>query len=159
AIDQLQLGLKDGVLYLDGGWQTIVNGLHRAATDGGARIVDHAHAVSLERSNARTIDGVRLADGSVVRASAVVLTGAPSELDCLAGTSCASQLAAPVRVATLDVALHKLPNPQATVAFGVDVPLYFSVHSTIAKLAPGGGALIHASKYLPPDEAAGSAVR
>ncbi len=31
---------------------------------------------------------------------------------------------------------------------GVDRPLYFSVHSTYAKLAPEGGALIHISKYL-----------
>jgi phytoene dehydrogenase-like protein len=158
AIDQLQLGLKDNVLYVDGGWQTIVNGLQRAATDVGARIICHAHAVSLERSNTRTIDGIRLADGSVVRASAVVLAGSPSDVDGLAGTSFAGQLA-PVRVATLDVALRTLPNPQATVAFGVDVPLYFSVHSTIAKLAPDAGALIHASKYLAPDELAGSAVR
>ena len=159
AIDQLQLGLKDNVLYVDGGWQTIVNGLQRAAIDGGARIICHSHAVSLERSNPRTIDGIRLADGSVVRASAVVLAGSPSDVDCLAGTSFASQLAPPVRVATLDVALRTLPNPQATVAFGVDVPLYFSVHSTIAKLAPDAGALIHASKYLAPDEETGSAVR
>jgi hypothetical protein len=34
------------------------------------------------------------------------------------------------------------------VALGVDSPLYFSVHSAYAKLAPGGGALIHVSKYL-----------
>jgi phytoene dehydrogenase-like protein len=33
-------------------------------------------------------------------------------------------------------------------ALGVDHPLYFSVHSAYAKLAPNGGALIHVAKYL-----------
>ena len=33
-------------------------------------------------------------------------------------------------------------------ALGVHSPLYFSVHSAYAKLAPEGGALIHVSKYL-----------
>jgi len=57
-------------------------------------------------------------------------------------------------VATLDVALRSLPKPRHTVAFGVDVPLYFSVHSALARLAPEGGAVIHATKYLRPDETA-----
>ena len=52
-----------------------------------------------------------------------------------------------------------LPNPRATAAFGVDAPVYFSVHSAIARLTPEGGALIHVSKYLPPGEEAGQAVR
>jgi phytoene dehydrogenase-like protein len=33
-------------------------------------------------------------------------------------------------------------------ALGVDRPLYFSVHSAYAKLAPEGRALIHVAKYL-----------
>jgi phytoene dehydrogenase-like protein len=159
AIEQLQLGLKAGVLYVDGGWQTIVDGLRRAAIDGGARVISGAHAVSLERSTARTIDGIRLADGTLIRASGIVVTGAPLDVDRLAGTSFSSELSPPVRVATLDVALRSLPNPRATVAFGVDAPLYYSVHSAIAQLAPEGGALIHVSKYLPPNEQAGASVR
>ncbi|MFI5405401.1 MAG: hypothetical protein ACHQ1D_02680 [Nitrososphaerales archaeon] len=33
-------------------------------------------------------------------------------------------------------------------ATGIDQPLYFSVHSKYADLAPEGGALIHVAKYL-----------
>jgi hypothetical protein len=58
-------------------------------------------------------------------------------------------------VATLDLALRSLPAPAAKVAFGIDVPLYFSMHSAVAQLAPPGGALIHVSKYLRPGEHAG----
>jgi len=48
----------------------------------------------------------------------------------------------------LDVALSSLPDKETLFALGVDRPLYFSVHSAYAKLAPNGGALIHVAKYL-----------
>ena len=155
AIEQLQLGLRASVLYLDGGWQTIVNGLRRAAVDRGVRLLQASRAVALERSAERVVDAVRLADGTAIRASAIVLGCAPVEVDGLAGTRFTAELPPPIRVATLDVALRSLPKPHATVAFGVDAPLYFSVHSAVAALAPAGGAMIHASKYLRPGETAG----
>ena len=60
----------------------------------------------------------------------------------------AAKEAKPVRMVCLDVALSSLPDKDALFALGVDSPLYFSVHSAYAKLAPEGGALIHVSKYL-----------
>ena len=158
ALAQLQLGLK-GVLYLDGGWQTIVEGLRRAALAAGARIVTAAPAVGLERHHAREAAAVRLADGTAMRASAVVIAAGPDEVDALTGeTTFASTLPSPVRIATLDVASQSLPKPKQTLAFGVDTPLYFSVHSAVARLAPQAGALIHVSKYLRPAENAGREV-
>lgn len=155
AIEQLQLGLKGSVLYLDGGWQTIVDGVRRVAVDAGARIVPDVAAVALERRESRIVDAVRLGDGSSVRASAVIVTGTPVDVEHLTGVSgIAAALPPPVRVATLDVALRSLPKPGRTVAFGADTPLYFSVHSALARLAPDGGAVIHAARYLRPDETA-----
>jgi phytoene dehydrogenase-like protein len=155
AIEQVQLSLDGSVLYLDGGWQTIVDGLRRVATDAGARIVPGAPAIALERRHARVVDAVRLADGTALPASAVIIGAAPGDVEALAGLSGLASPLTPVRVATLDVALRSLPKPKRTVAFGIDVPLYFSVHSAVARLAPSGGALIHASKYLRPGETAG----
>jgi phytoene dehydrogenase-like protein len=62
--------------------------------------------------------------------------------------SIAAKAAKPVRLVCLDVALSSLPDKDALFALGVDRPLYFSVHSAYAKLAPEGGALIHVAKYL-----------
>ena len=56
----------------------------------------------------------------------------------------------PAKAAVLDVALAGLPRPANILAFGIDRPLYYSVHSATAKLAPEGGAVIHAAKYLNP---------
>jgi phytoene dehydrogenase-like protein len=152
ALEQLQLGVRGNVLYLDGGWQTIVDGLRRVVIEAGARIVSGAHVVALERRDRGEIDGVRLADGRTVRAAAVIITGAPAEVAALTATPSMNDGLEPVRVATLDVALRSLPKPKHTVAFGVDTPLYFSVHSMSARLAPDGGALIHVSKYLQPGD-------
>jgi phytoene dehydrogenase-like protein len=150
AIEQLQLGLKGSVLYLDGGWQTIVDGLRDVAVKSGVTIVEDAHAVGLERDSGRRIDAVRLADGRAVRAAAVIVTGVPDEVASIVGMPNAAALPPAVKVATLDVALSSLARPRATLAFGIDVPLYFSVHSASARLAPAGGALIHVTKYLRP---------
>ena len=59
--------------------------------------------------------------------------------------------AIPVRAACLDVGLRALPRPEMNPVFGVDRPLYLSVHSAAAKLAPTGGAVIHVMKYLRAD--------
>jgi hypothetical protein len=56
--------------------------------------------------------------------------------------------AKPVRLACLDVALSSLPQRDVLFALGIESPLYFSVHSAYAKLAPENGALIHLAKYL-----------
>jgi hypothetical protein len=60
----------------------------------------------------------------------------------------AAKEAKPVCMACLDVALSHLPDKDALFALGVDRPLYFSVHSVYAELAPEGGALIHVAKFL-----------
>jgi len=50
------------------------------------------------------------------------------------------------------VALARLPDPRATFALGVDWPLYLSVHSRTARVAPPGAALVCTMKYLAPQE-------
>jgi phytoene dehydrogenase-like protein len=150
AIEQLQLALAGSVLYLDGGWQTIVNGLREAAIDSGVTILTNARAVGLERRSARRIDAVRLADGRAIPAGAAIVTGVPDEVVSVVGVPDLAPTTPPVRVATLDVALRSLPRPRARVMFGVDVPLYFAVHSAAARLAPEGGAVVHVAKYLRP---------
>jgi phytoene dehydrogenase-like protein len=65
----------------------------------------------------------------------------------------------PVRAACLDVALAELPRASNRFALGLDEPMYMSVHSAAAKLAPEGVAVVHVMKYLEPDESTDSAER
>ena len=155
AIEQLQLGLK-GVYYLDSGWQVLVDGLRNAAEKTGVRIVTSATVAAIERDGEMHV--VRLKDGATHVASAVLIATPPAVavalIDGLEGTGlrewCEAVL--PVRAASLDIGLSRLPQPRARFVLGIDRPLYLSTHSSVANLAPKGGAMIHVSKYLPSDE-------
>jgi len=161
ALRQLQLALAPGVLYLDGGWQTLVDGLLDRARQAGVRVVTHADVEALEHDG--RVRGVRLRDGERWTAPVVVSTLPPPAVAALPGledTQVAriARTRVPVHAATLDLGLRRLPRPQNLVAFGLGRPLYFSVHSAVARLAPEGGALVHTIRYLGNDGRAPAAV-
>jgi len=152
ALRQLQIALADNVLYLDGGWQTLVDGLRAVAEQAGVRIVGGARVVAVD-SDAAGVRGVRLADGTAEVASAVILATDPAGASALAGPAARglaafASTAVPVRAACLDLCLTRLPRERATFALGIDEPLYLSVHSARAALAPEGAALIQLARYL-----------
>ena len=77
VVEKLQRLLRHPVHYIDGGWQVLVDGLRAAAESAGARIVVDAH---VERGAGRPPrKGVRLRDGGLVRASAVLVATGPQE--------------------------------------------------------------------------------
>lgn len=160
AFDQFRLANK-GVLYLDGGWSRLVAQVAEAARAAGAELRTEARLASV-----RAQDGgwrVALANGEAFDAGAVVLTVSPqeaAELTELQALKDAALKAIPIRAASLDVGLTRLPAPERGFALGLDVPIYFSVHSHTAKgLAPDGGAMIHVSRYLGAEEGATRATR
>jgi phytoene dehydrogenase-like protein len=151
AILQLQRGFAAGVHYVDGGWQTIADGLAARATAFGASVSTGARAESL-RMHANGVT-VSLASGRVIDARGVVLAVGPSVASALiegAGGTTPVSFRNPtaVRAAALDVALEKLPRPDRPFVLGVDRPLYLSAHSEVARLAPAGKALVQVAKYL-----------
>jgi phytoene dehydrogenase-like protein len=155
ALAQLKLAVAKNVTYLDGGWQTMVDHLRAAAEAAGVRIVAGARVTAVEHDD--VVRGVRLADGTRHAAHRVILTLTPAEASVLIEGPAGAALkrhadgAIPVRAACLDVGLSSLPRPRSTFALGIDRPLYLSVHSAVARLAPAGRATIHVAKYLPVD--------
>jgi phytoene dehydrogenase-like protein len=157
ALEQLHVAVTGSVLYLHGGWQTLVDGLRRAAEDSGASIAADARADRLERDGGGYT--VWTAGGDRLSARAVILAVPPAEAARLAGgfsaaLRAAAQTALPVRAASLDLGLRALPRPGSTFALGIDRPWYFSVHSATARLAPDGRVLLHALRYLGSDRPA-----
>lgn len=152
ALQQLQCAASGNVLYLDGGWQSLVEGLRQAALDRGVQLMTDARVVSILHD--QTAHGIRLADGTEFAATDVVLAVGPGVASGLVNGSFAPALsswaeaAVPIRAACLDVALSHLPQPQRRFALGLDEPLYVSVHSVAARLAPEGGAVIQVMRYL-----------
>ena len=154
VLHQIYVGSRAGVMYLDGGWQTLVDGLLTVAKNANARIVMGKKAISVKRTDSSGWQ-VLLSDKTQVSAKIVVIAVGPMDAYSLFDDnerpevlSRAAKEAKPIRLVCLDVALSSLPDKDTLFALGVDRPLYFSVHSAYAKLAPKDGALIHVAKYL-----------
>ncbi|WP_437952116.1 FAD-dependent oxidoreductase [Sorangium sp. So ce296] len=152
ALAQVQLALSQGVLYLDGGWQTLVDGLRAAAAAAGVEILTGARATRVAAEGG-AVSFVELANGDRLRTGAALVAASPRAAAALApdvpALAAYAERAVPVRAACLDVALSRLPRPRCRVVLGVDRPLYLSLHSEVARLAPQGGALFHAVQYGP----------
>jgi len=161
AIAQVQVAVKHNVLYVDGGWQSLVESVRSRALSAGATILTGDGAARVERADSLG-DGlyswqVRLQDGRTLRAKAVILATGPHAAAAMAPsveelTRIAGETRA-VKVAVLDVALAKLPKKGRTFGLGTDRATYVSVHSAVARLAPVGGAVVHAMTYSPSGDA------
>ena len=99
---------------------------------------------------------VETGSGNSVSAPAVVIAVPPRDalelLPYAEALRVAADQSAAVYAACLDLGLSQLPEPRHIFALGLDQPLYLSVHSSAARLAPGGGALVHILRYLQPDQ-------
>lgn len=150
---QMQRGVA-GVLYIDGGWTSLVDGLREAAVAAGTEIKSGAAVERVAVEGLRT--RVVLADGGEHIADAVLLAMGAKEAAALApnieSLSAYAAEAIPARANALDLALERLPEGAKEFALGLDVPIYFSLHTKAARLAPEGGAVVHIARYMAPDE-------
>jgi phytoene dehydrogenase-like protein len=166
ALAQLRLAIR-GVVYVDEGWQKIVDSLHSAAVAAGVNFVTSSRVVNVHHDSG-AVRGVELGGleldvrndtmalampdmtdpdkGTRIPAETVIMAVDPNtarelvpDLDWPSTTA--------VTAACLDIALSKLPEPKNTFALGIDKPLYYSVHSKWAQLTPKGGALLHTARY------------
>jgi phytoene dehydrogenase-like protein len=131
ALQQIALAVAKNVAFLDHGWQTLIDGL-----------AARARSLGVEIRCGTQVDALPDAHG-------IILAVPPATVEKLTGVSFPNLR--PVRVACLDLGLSSLPENAANFGLGVDRPLYFSVHSAAARLAPEGSALIHVAKYLTAD--------
>src|SRR5215211_742232 len=154
-VEKLQRALRHPVHYVDGGWRTLTDGLRAAAERAGARIISNVQVESIEIGDGH-VRGVRLHDGSVVRASGVVVATSPKDVAKLVngGEHPAMRRIVdsliPARIACLDVVLGRLPVPDRPIVQDLDGPRFMSAQSVYSRVAPEGAALIIAFKQLDP---------
>jgi phytoene dehydrogenase-like protein len=144
ALRQVRFGIKSGVVYVDGGWETLVNGLHGKAESLGVKLLASTPVEWVMQGS------VQLADGRQVDSAGTILAITPDAVERLTGARLPAL--SPVRIACLDLGLESLPAKCGRFALGLDRPFYLSMHSAYASLAPAGGALIHLGKYLAASE-------
>ena len=167
ALRHLRLAIR-GVIYIDEGWQKIVDALHSSAVAAGVNFVTSSRVVGVDivdggvrgielggleiETSKDTLTAVALPDltddekGTRLPANTVILAVDPATAKELVPALDIPNLT-PVVASCLDVALSRLPNPDRLFALGIDRPIYYSVHSAYAQLTPSGGALIHVAKY------------
>lgn len=127
-----------GVLYLDDGWQSLIDDLSAGLDVCTARVEGVAGGV-----------GARILETSVgrVRAKAVVIAAGPKVARRLVGLDWSG---VPARLAVLSLALRR--PPPVRFALGYTDPVYLSVPSQTADQAPAGAAVVQIGRYLAPDE-------
>jgi phytoene dehydrogenase-like protein len=154
-VDKLRRTLRHPVHYIDGGWQSLVDALHGTAEQAGVRIVSGTHVEGVEHKGGCAL-GVRLRDGSLVGASAVIVATRPQDASKLVEGGAHPALRrivdglVPARLACLDVALSRLPTPRYPVVQDLDGPRFMTTQSLYSRVAPEGGAIIYTFKQLDP---------
>lgn len=122
ATEQLQLALGAGVIYLDRGWQSLID-----------QLID-------ERIEVRTGRVTELPDAPAV----VIATGGPESASALTGHRFTEPIAAEVSV--LDLGLSA--PPRHPVVLGTDTPIYLSEHGFPAGMTPSGHWSVSLAHYL-----------
>jgi phytoene dehydrogenase-like protein len=133
-----------GVVYLDGGFARLVEGLSSVATSAGATIRTHQAVAGVGGAPGRW--EITLADGEMVGAGAVVVAaGSPSETRRLLPADPAwPELGPPVTAACLDLGLR---GAAPSGVMGLAEPLYLARHCPPGDLAPVGGSVVHVMRY------------
>ena len=142
VVTNVQLALGAGVRYLDGGFQTLVDGLvHQGALAGVEVVAERACAVQAAAADGAA-RAVTATGRELVAQTVVLAAGTPNAVADLLGSSIAGadHLTEPVTAACLELGLRA--EPCHPVLFGIREPLYLSTHRA-AGLAPEGAVVVH----------------
>lgn len=151
AIRQVQQVLRHGVLYLDGGFQQLVDALSDAfVRAGGSLIADRAvrsiHPADSQRPAESRRWTVRTRSGDLSADAVVVAAGGPDAAESLLPVPLDRRgLGNPAEVACLELALRR--PPERRLLLGLDEPYYLSTHTPPADLAPPGITVVHVARY------------
>jgi phytoene dehydrogenase-like protein len=147
AAANVKAAMNAGVRYLDGGFQSLVDGLAAAAVGYGAELRANAAIHRIEPGpGGFRLDGPA---GPIVVDAVVLAAGGPEAAAQLLPERPAAwnDLGPPSTVACLELGLRRAPQHKGI--FTVDQPLYLNTHCPPADLAPPGGAVVHAMRYQP----------
>src|SRR4051812_12186157 len=120
VLHQIYVGSQAGVMCLDGGWQTLIDGLLTVAKNSNARIVMGEKAIKVKKTDSSGWV-VLLSDKTEISAKIVVIAAGPLDAYNLFDENerpdvliKAAKESKPIRLACLDVALSRLPDKDTT---------------------------------------------
>jgi phytoene dehydrogenase-like protein len=137
VVGMMSAAMRRGVMYLDGGWQSLVDqlaaGVHVITSDVCAVAGDN--------------DGceVTTTDGRTIRARSVVLAAGGPDTAARLLQRAPFDVGPPAHASCLDLGVRGQRAPIGLM--GIDQPLYLSTHCPPAKLAPPGHQVVHVMRY------------
>jgi phytoene dehydrogenase-like protein len=153
VLEQGQLA-GQGVRYVLGGWQTVIDSLQREAVRAGVVIAAGAEAAQIVHEQG-AVTGILLSEGILLRAGSIIAAAGPHSVSkWLKGSGLHSrslevwkEQAHPLYVSCLDVSLKQVPHPDRAFVLGLDEPFYYSNHSAAIPLTEDGSQVIHVMTY------------
>ncbi len=144
AVVQLQRGLGLGVLYLAGGWGTLVDSLAASVVAAGGRIVTDAGSGMSAGTDVSCAAAVIVAVGGPSASAGVIGHGVDGPSDQRGWTE------VPATASVLDLALAAPPVHRFVI--GVDEPIYLSEHGSTEGMSPPGRTSVSLAQYLGPND-------
>ncbi|WP_416728649.1 phytoene desaturase family protein [Fictibacillus sp. JL2B1089] len=151
VIEQGKLA-ANGVRYVEGGWQKVVDNLRKKAEHFGATISSDIKAEQILLKE-DAVKAVILSNGRFIQSKSVITAIGPTELcELVQGYEHMSigkwkGMSHPLYGSCLDVALRKVPDPTCVFALSLDEPLYYSNHSISVRLSDDDSHVLHVMKY------------
>lgn len=152
VINQVQRSFKkNAVLYVQGGWQTIVDQLRESAVRAGVTMVTGKNVTEIEHDG--TVRRIKFADGETMDIGELISTLPPAETYRFVRNAERTSLLrwkeqARVSVAAcLDLCLKRLPVASRNVVLGIDQPVFFTNQSKVTKLSEDGTVVVHIIKH------------
>ncbi|EJQ51137.1 hypothetical protein IEQ_02077 [Bacillus cereus BAG6X1-2] len=151
VLKQIQLSMKEGVLYVDGGWETIITKLRDIANNVGVQFSANKHVLEIEHYEDK--QRIHCFDDELFEVGTVIVTTPPKEackiIKGAEGTSLHrwSEQSVSVTVAALDIGLRRLINPTHQFVLGLDQPIFFTNQSRAAKLSGDGSIAVSLIRY------------
>ncbi|PWA06009.1 dehydrogenase [Pueribacillus theae] len=156
VLKQVQRTFKGGVLYVDGGWGTIVEKLRQQAIAAGVEIFPNKNVAKIEHHG--DYQSILCSDGTVFNVAHCIVATPPKQavkmIKDAEHTSLGlwNEQAIPITASSIDLGLKKLPTSRHQFAIGLDQSLFFTNQSRAAKLSDDGTVVVSLAKYHNPLE-------
>ncbi len=151
VLRQIQRVLKEGVLYVDNGWESMVTALRSKAVRYGVKLLESTSVNRIDHNG--QVQQVNLTNGESLNVENVIIATPPNDACRLvphvekSSLYCWREEAISVTASCYDLGLKTLPKPKHQFVLGLDQPLFFTNQSRAAKLSNDGTIVVSLVKY------------
>lgn len=152
VLNQVQRSFKkNGVIYVQGGWQSIVDQLYEKAVRAGVTMESNKRVAEIQHDG--NVRSLQFTDGGSMNIEHVISAVPVAETRRLVRDAehtrlqCWNEQSRTSAAACLDLCLKRLPSLKCNVVLGIDQPIFFTNQSKVTKLSEDGSLVVHIIKH------------